>query len=296
MLSCAILALGLAVSVMAEEPPSVPLYYAVGVPDSRLPTISIDGDLSEWLWVPDEFVLTSDELNNTLLVPDDADDLSGEIILGWNSTTNKIYGAVHVHDSEHVLNNHEGANVWMDDTISIYLDPDNGGGGPYSTEDRNITSAVQFWMYAGTNTPSFAMYNAPDPSEWWYPHPPYIDHAVVEEGPEIYYEFAITPYDPLVIASEEESTLWQLVVDQVIGFSTGFSDADYTGLNQDGLDPQEAIKGGAPNYHQSSASMAEQDLGRGGYPDLYLSPVDPGDEITAVEASTWGQVKALMSP
>lgn len=274
LLLAGLMMVGLSASVLAQEEEIT--LYAVGIPDNKIPTI--DGDLSDWAWVPEEYVVTEWHYA-PLLEPEDAEDLSITWWFGWNDTNNKLYGAVHVHDNSIHIGDHP-AGPYQDDSIEIFVDPGLTRGRHYFDSDTHLAAeGIQCWLSAQTNGPQFGIYSGPDPATWWYPKPPYCEYAAINEGHEIYYEYAITPYLVLSWDSEEESTPFDLEPGITIGWRTGVDDAD-DGINKDGEDG--SITG---NYWQSYVDPGSA-WGRG---PMILVPV----EEVAVQAKSWGSIKAL---
>ena len=85
----------------AQEPPEVPLFFAVGVPDANVPTI--DGDNADWAWVDRSFEVTIEDMNALTGGVDDADDLFIDLIIGWNDNSNRIMAMIHVHDNDLIV-------------------------------------------------------------------------------------------------------------------------------------------------------------------------------------------------
>lgn len=259
----------------------VPMYYAVNIPDSELPTI--DGDVSDWAWVPSSYVITTDMLGESLLNPvEDAADLSVTIWLGWNATTNMLYGAASVVDNDRVGD--LSMPIYMVDAMETFLDPSHSGLGPWSEVDVTAFTVVQ--PVISLDETDALRYDVMrfDEDLWWKEAPhTYIANEWVDAHTRNY-EFAYSLYAPLA-PDEASSVRWQMAADQVMGFAISISDADLTGLNQGG----NAV-GTDNNYWQSYLSMSHQFMNRGGIADLYLSP--PG--AVALESATWGTIKALL--
>ena len=84
-----------------------------------------------------------------------------------------------------------------------------------------------------------------------------------------------------------------LAAEQTVGMSISVDDADL-GLNANGVAGEEDdCGGGCPEgfFWQAQMSMAEQFMNTGGMPDIFLTAADGA---TAVEATSWGQLKTIM--
>lgn len=266
----------LSIPALAQE---VPTYYAVYIPDDKIPVI--DGDLSDWEWVPEEYVVEG-FTGHFLLPPESADDLSATFWFGWNETTNKVYGAIHVHD-DHIMVDLHPQSPHKDDSIEIHWDPTECGQDPcYFDPETHMSNTCQFWISAQTTGPQWGIYSAPDPATWWYTKDPkYTKGIGVIKGNEIYYEYYITPYSPISWDSEEQSTLIKLQPLMSVGWQVGVDDAD-PGLNRNGEDG--AVTGDYWQSHSSTSTVW------GKRPHVILMP----PEEVVVEPASWGLIKMLL--
>jgi hypothetical protein len=284
-------------SVFGQEPAEVPLYFAVGVPDANLPTI--DGDHADWAWVDKSFEITIDDMSPLTGGADDADDLFVDILVGWSQSQNRIMAAIHVHDDYLIVDKNPTC-TFRDDNCEVHFDPDNQGGGPYSAPaDQDLQPAYQMCLSFSDQFSRVQMYNGAlanfeqDALDFWWTHSgDFVKAGHVNQGQEYYYEFSAEMFDPLSISGgPDASTRWMLAPEQTVGMSISVDDAD-EGLNANGLDPmaEECCENGF--FWQAQYSMAEQFMNTGGMPDIFL--VAAGG-ATAVEATSWGQLKALVN-
>ena len=276
-------------SSLAQEPREVPLFFAVGIPDWNLPTI--DGNLDDWDWVDESFKITIDDMNPLLGGTDDADDLFIELVIGWNQTTNRIYGAVHVHDDALITDKNPSC-TFRDDNCEVHFDPDNQGGGPYSApNDQNLQPAYQMCLSFSEQFSRTQMYNGAlgnfeqDALDFWWTHSgDFVETAHVNQEQEYYYEFSAELFDPISISGgPDASTRWILEPEQTIGMSVSIDDAD-PGINANGNDPMTEDCCPDGFFWQAQYSMAEQFMNTGGMPDVFLTPIEPNPE-TAPELS-----------
>ena len=288
-----------AASATAQEPATVPLWFAVGIPDSRIPTI--DGDNSDWAWVDRTFEVTIDDMFAIVGGADDADDLFIDTITGWNASTNRIYVMAHVHD-DHLIVDVNPTAPWRDDGFETHFDPNNLGGGPYADAESDLQEAYQLCMYFSETFEPLWFYNGANHGKfegsatdfWWTHSGDWLEWEQVNEGQEYYWEWSAALFDPMsMTGGPDASTRWVLAPEQLIGLSIEISDAD-PGINTSGNNGAEDDCGGdCPNgfFWQAYYSNSEIFNENFGTSDYYLAPV--GDGGTAVEASTWGQVKSL---
>jgi hypothetical protein len=283
---------------MAQEPPEVPLFFAVGVPDANVPTI--DGDNSDWAWVDRSFEVTIEDMNALTGSADDADDLFIDLILGWNDNSNRIMAMIHVHDNDLIVDKNPNC-TFRDDNCEVHFDPDNQGGGPYSAPaDQDLQPAYQMCLSFSEQFPRVQMYNGAlanfeqSAFDFWWTHSgDFVNANMVNEGEEYFYEFSAEMFDPLSISGgPDASTRWNLAAEQTIGMSVSVDDADL-GINANGVPGEEDLcDGGCPEgfFWQAQFSMAEQFMNTGGMPDIFLTASDQ----TAVESNSWGRIKAIM--
>jgi len=283
----------------AQEPPEVPLFFAVGVPDANVPTI--DGDNSDWAWVDRSFEVTIEDMNALTGGADDADDLFIDLIIGWNDNSNRMMAMIHVHDNDLIVDKNPNC-TFRDDNCEVHFDPDNQGGGPYSAPaDQDLQPAYQMCLSFSDQFPRVQMYNGAlanfeqSAFDFWWTHSgDFVDANMVNEGEEYFYEFSAEMFDPLSISGgPDASTNWDLAAEQTVGMSISVDDADL-GLNANGVAGEEDdCGGGCPEgfFWQAQFSMAEQFMNSGGMPDIFLTAAD---DVTAVEATSWGQLKTIM--
>jgi hypothetical protein len=284
-------------SAFGQEPPEVPLYFAVGVPDANLPTI--DGDHADWGWVDKSFEITIDDMSPLTGGADDADDLFVDILIGWSQSQNRIMAAIHVHDDYLIVDKNPSC-TFRDDNCEVHFDPDNQGGGPYSAPaEQDLQPAYQMCLSFSEQFARVQMYNGAlanfeqDALDFWWTHSgDFVEAGHVNQGQEYYYEFSAEMFDPISISGgPDASTSFTLAAEQTIGMSISVDDAD-EGLNANGLDPmaEECCENGF--FWQAQYSMAEQFMNTGGMPDIFLVPAEG---VTAVDATSWGQLKALVN-
>lgn len=298
---CLGIMLGTAGNALAQEPASVPLFFAVGIPDDKLPII--DGDNTDWAWVDKNFEVTTDDMTAVVGGADDADDLFIDAIFGWNQSQNRLYGVIHVHDNALIIDKNPTA-PWRDDGFEVFLDPNNSGGGPYADAESELQEAYQFCMYFSQTFERLWFYNGAASSAfnqslndfWWTHSGDFLQIEQSTQGQEYFWEFGTTLFDPMSVSGSGPgaSTLWVLAPEQTIGLELAVSDAD-PGINTSGNDGASDNCGGdCPNgfFWQAYYTTSEQFTESAGISDFFLTPV--GATGTAVEASSWGQLKALV--
>ncbi|MBQ37306.1 MAG: hypothetical protein CME04_13035, partial [Gemmatimonadaceae bacterium] len=174
------------------------------------------------------------------------------------------------------------------------------GGGPYSApNDLDLQPAYQMCLSFSEQFPRVQMYNGAlanfeqDALDFWWTHSgDFVTAGHVNSGAEYFYEFSANLFDPLSISGgPDASTEWVLTAESTVGMSISVDDAD-PGINANGNEPtaEDCCPDGF--FWQAQFSMAEQFMNSGGMPDIFLTPVD--DSATAVEATSWGQLKTMV--
>ena len=277
----------LATGLLAQEPDSVPLYFAVGIPAGA--GMVSDGNPTDWNWVPDRYVITSDEMTVLNGAIDGPDDFFAEIIHAWEPGSNLFRTLIHQHDDAFIHDVNPGC-PFLDDGVEAHFDPNNGGGGPHlQAAEIDQREAFQLCFQNTVENLPITFYGRSQPTENWYVSTgDFFRLAMDERGTELYYEFDATLYDPInPKGGPDTSTLHVLERNSTIGVTIAVSDAD-PGINIGGNVGGEE----GQNYWQAGFSTSEQFTNDGGIADVFLTPVD--DTMTAVEATSWGQLKTLV--
>lgn len=294
---------------------------AVHFPPGLEPTI--DGDLSEWAPIDrDIFALTNDHIRAIegfggiadAYGNADASDISVEFLYGWSDAQNKIYYGYRVFDDYHSALRDDPGEWWWDDAMETMLMinqltrdemrdlSDSGekhnfsfnytlppiGGGP---------NAGLGWMFSGlcircdwVNDQTSAALDG------YYE----VQHTFEgsEHGESTYwYELQTSPFlfSDTSIESPQSPSEWvtdDLDVNQVIHITQTFVDADCTIICGSPGDNSENdfLDGG---YWTTTAGTGASSFGE---VDIVLEPIDNSipwpDAMTAVEAKSWGRIKA----
>jgi hypothetical protein len=218
----------------------------------------------------------------------DPADLDFRIWLGWESGgTNRFWFAIDAVDDVYV-NEYEGGNLgqlWKQDAIELMLDGDHTGGqyggisADFGTQEEidleNNRTAQQFVAIASAPDDRLTGYLGKGAE--WVNAPPLSDFggAVVGDGPTQWnIEFYVTPYDNLIWNDPEGSTVSQLSNGKIIGVQISVPDFDT-----------------APSEYHAFHTLSGQPA-TFKYADRFVDGRLVGVGGTAVEANSWGRVKA----
>ena len=258
-------------------------WYMLAIPEEYIPTI--DGDLSDWAWMPSQYVFTPDFFASfgnwsdaEAEVPKDDFDV---LIYGpcWIPANNMVAFAVYKVDDILYAPNEEFSNSTTEDVVQWATDADHGGDEPgegeqyqqnYFTPKRGGYSGV----YPGGGTRDWINN---EPSAFWA--------ADIQDNGTFSFEIMLKLYD--VAPASEIGTIPEGAVEhicaphQMIGFSLEICDAD----------SESEIE--FPDVEFDFGNIA---LGGDVIPDYYLMPVEETYKLlTAVQGSSWGRIKATFS-
>jgi hypothetical protein len=287
----AIMVLAFAASVSGHTPVGE-TFFAAQFPDNGVPTI--DGDPSDWDIVPESpYHIRTDRMSAAdpsigLLERGSSDpsDLNMDSVVGWNESSNQVYFLVSVFDDIHNVDRDDVARFWEDDDIEINLNGDATGG-----DEHNLEGEPYNQQYYGFVVPPVeGQFFYPQPSfDWMQPGSKWLEFGWSYTGEQFgestyYYETAMTVYLSAPTAEgapESDVIAVDLEEGEIIHFTVDIGDFDEPGQTYD-----------------SFWSISDDRACCSANSDLFLSPVDPdleaalADRPTAVEAASWGRIKA----
>jgi len=243
---------------------------------------TLDGDLDDWAFVPEVYYNRAENMFNQFGAPLDLSDFNSFQIWGYSLATNKVYFAFWVADD--ALHNTE---KW-----STTTDWDHTGGqfrsfGDESEEFQERWTGAQAQRY-DIYAPTFASggFYTKQYGQAWAGEEPYVmwggKHTKGEVGnfepAEMQGEVSITPFDDIHPDGPDASTEHVFAVNQIVGLEANWGDKDPEPGAYD--DAYWSLFGGI-----GASSQADQ------FGDFLTAPLEEGLP-TAVETSTWGQVKA----
>ena len=296
------LALALQITVGSAKPvlghyPEGVAYRAFQFPDHLVPVI--DGDLRDWEVVGESYAILTGQFND-LISPEveasDSDDFAARLMVGWNKAENRLYIAAQVRDDIHQIDRPAGSATvlfFQDDAMELFIDADHSGGrfanfAELSHEEqlrRNGTEASHF-VLAGPppDEDFFVNYSAAA----WYAlsDGPYTKAAVefvgVLGGEGVTnYEVMLVPFDHIDINAVFQSEEHVLRENEILGFNVEFNDFD---VHSELFDAKWSLSG---QYNSNRFSDR--------FTDLILMPLEGILQLTAVESSSWGRLKASLS-
>lgn len=275
-------------------------FYMLEVPNPG--AMNMDGFADDWGWFDPEFILTNDEWRDEGDRPTPSrDDLNVTTWMGWKGgEVNRWYVFMEIVDD--VLA-HDGTNVarWNGDMLQVGIDPQDHG------RERNPASGYTMeWLMApgDLSPPTNVQFRYTEQEAWLqYGEEPYMDFAVRVDPPEafaadLWTDGGTTFYEwnVLVLAFQEDagpsvSEVWQM--DNVAGSDgAGFQFAFWV---EDGEGPDSGFGNDEDGNHLGSndwTTRGPEASARQYYSHALLLRVGEYTAgATAVEASTWGQIK-----
>lgn len=291
------LAISMVASAAWAHVPEDRTFLAFQWPDEHVPTI--DGNLDDWAMVPDVYVVRMEDTHESLYSEaiNKADlDLNG--IVGYNDASDKLIMASWVFDDEHERDNTDpGQCNCADDNFELIIDGDHAGStyvaaygtadGATAEESQRATNAeLQWWSIAVPPVGDRDVQSGS--SGQWQDDPPHFEFAWSFEGEQFgestyYYEMSFTAWDDMDLNSPDTSIASTLEEGETVGINLIWSDYDGSKAQHTTEDGGTTYDGywitGGPCCDGTNAS------------DFLLAPVE-ADAFTAVEAETWGRLKA----
>jgi hypothetical protein len=291
------LALSLAVGTMAvahESDPPGTQYFMFQFDDESVPTA--DGDPSDWSFVPPFYRITAEKWNTANRAstggdfdPSEADlaTFAPSAVYGWNDNLNRAYVLIEVDDDYHEINRTDAIYIWDDDGLEVrwsasHISKDEYGG--YGTVGLDGT-AITFQGFA---------FPPGIEESWWVGFPnfdwnlpgasPYLDVGWSYTGTRLgegasTYRYEISTEIPFTIAETYEDTEFlDLEEGEIIHANLNMGDAD----------------GEFPDNASSTWVFWTTNVDAGNNPeqDFIFAEMDDNVDQTAVEAASWGQIKA----
>ena len=271
-------------------------YLAIQFPDSHIPTI--DGDLSDWDFVPNAYRIVTEDMYEQLAgmgkggTGVDLEDMTILVMTGWNEGTNMLYTGAQTFDNVHMVLRPTGdpSLMWQQDVMEVMIDIDHSGGlfagfeGLTEEELKRQVGAqgTQFCMaYPNADGINIHCYMAAT----WATDPPYFYTGFDYVGEDLgegttTYEMAYTPWVDLNWMGPDQGIVGDLEEGQIIGMGIAFGDYD------DPETPTEYHAYWAISGQGETFKRAER-LG-----DFMLAPLEKECTGVAVDANTWGRIKA----
>lgn len=297
---------GLAVSAQAHVPEGQVL-LAFQFPAGAEPTL--DGDLSEWAVVPSDYWIGPE----LYTAPDgsqwtDLSDMNSKVIVGYSASTDRLY--IH-HEYFDDFRKRDFANLPpvaglfgdeqnLPDTFEIQVDGDHGGEDswfdPAEVPEDGSRWAQNIHFRIPDLDPSAENVNNEKTAWAWYWQSQatwtgnlpwatsgYTSDAVEPNAPDVngQAEWMFTVWDNLQWDDPDASVVHDMVENQIIGMNWQIS--DYDALDENSKEDW-LLNGQATIWQTSSVAT-----------DFLLAPVEDVEFGTAVEARSWGRVKAAFT-
>jgi len=297
---------GLVASAWAHVPEGQAL-TAFQWPAGLEPTL--DGDLSEWSIVPEDYEVTFDQMTEfNGERPADFSNLNFRAIVSYSVDTNRLYFMMERFDN---LWDRDGVGerAGGDDSWEMHIDGDHSGdqmafsAAEIADEDERTLAKGRWSQSYHTRFPSLGD-TGRESWSWfwmskaeWHDDLPWSDYGFRLDG-EIgagevtaYMEVMRTPFDDFLWNDPNGSVVHQFVEGDITGLGWALFDSDLPGadggVGQGGAEHSgQWTLSGAADVWKTTASAT----------DFLLAPVDPRVDFsqvpTAVEAETWGRIKS----
>jgi len=258
------------------------VFPAVQFPDGNIP--NIDGNLVDWDVITEGYWINHEQLTETVKgvgTAWDATDLALRAIVGYNPNTNKLY----------VMEDRFDDQIWVTtgwEPMEMVFDADHSGGMFNVWPD--VDDQDQKDLLHGSHAQNYGWnQGGPGLNHWgkaqWITEAPYGAFAktqTVDEGGEgqFHAEYQLTPFDNLNWNGIDQSTIGSLVENNITGYHFTIIDSDV-----ETYEGYWTLSGATDSYFQGDLLS-----------DFFLAPIDPdidwGNQMTSVEASSWGRIKS----
>ena len=269
---------------IAYEPPGI-VYYIGGIADADVPTI--DGDVSDWGFMPRSYYWTGADLRDAALDPNGVPGVStsyatGEVAkddwdvlgmyIGWAPSTNMYYLGGAVTDSDLFFPEEGIGGTWKEDHVQFLVDP-GGTGGNFRATEPKCSTAQQWYLTPDPRDAAapLGFFGNAEGQEWSWAAP-HAFYGMQTSATGWSFEVGMTLWDFLDVA-EATSTPHALAAGQIIGGNVNIKDKDADEANC-GI----------------TFCFADAWTDASLFASFYL--VAPEETVTAVESSTWGSIKS----
>jgi hypothetical protein len=285
---------GLAFSAWGHVPEGQVL-LAYQFPAGAEPTL--DGDLSEWAAVPPDYWIGPEYYT----APDgsqwtDLSDLNSKVIVGYSASTDRLYMHHELFDDfrkRDVSGLDAAAN--LPDSFEMNVDGDHGGEDSFngdSPEDGSRFAQNIHFRLPDIDPSSLNVNNEATAWAWywqtqatWTGELPWADNGYSSDAAELnaadvtgHAEWMLTLWDNLQWDDPDGSVVHDMVEGEIIGMNWQISDYD----NLDDNTSEDWLLNGQATIWQTSSVAT----------DFLLAPLEDVDFGTAVEAESWGRIKA----
>jgi hypothetical protein len=254
-------------------------------PDHLVPTL--DGDMSDWDIVSEVYQIQGETMFNQFGAPMDLSDFNAKLMWGYNLSANKAYFGAWVSDD--ALNDTEkwSTTTDWDHTGGRFRGFDQGD----EFEARWASAQAQRYDVAAPVFSSSGYYTRIiDGSKAWAGTDPYLvwggqflrGDVNTFEPAEMFTEYAMVPFDDIHPDGPDASIEHKFAEGQIVGLEVNWGDKD--------ADPGAYDDAYWSGFGGVGASRDADQFG-----DYLLAPVEAGLPVaTAVETSTWGQIKTSL--
>ena len=199
-------------------------FKAVHIPDSILATMKIDGNASDWDWVPEKYLITEQSMNKNTF-SGDTDFWKSQMIVGWNDLSHKLYIIAKITDDIFITNN---SLYYTNDCMQFAINADNEGGRYEGQQDNRLKHSILYAITPSSDKDFKLLINSgPD----WMQEKQHIDWAVKHsknenDEYETVYEMSLSLWDKWESEGPNDSFPTKLYPLKRIRLALVFNDSD----------------------------------------------------------------------
>jgi hypothetical protein len=196
-------------------------FKAVHISDSMLVKMKMDGDTSDWNWVPQKYLITEQSMNNN---SNSNNYWKCRIKVGWSDLNHKLYIMAKVTDDTLISNN---SIYSRNDCMQVAISADNRGG-RYGGRQGRTEYFVRCAMVSASDESSELSINS---GAGWMQEKQYINrlvkyHKNKEDEYEMVYEMCLSLWDKWKNEGPEYSSPSELYSSKRIKLAIIFNDTD----------------------------------------------------------------------
>jgi hypothetical protein len=134
-------------------------FYAVHIPNDRISKIKIDGDTSDWNWVPAKYFITTKDMKDVLnSSKSNSTDWECKIMVGWNELTNCLFIMAKIVDDKKIT---DGSRFFINDCMQLAINAVNLIGGYRNINDKLNNKTILGHFTPPTKTLDFVIDHGP---------------------------------------------------------------------------------------------------------------------------------------
>ncbi len=210
-------------------------YSIIGIPPGKLKEIKIDGNINDWDWVPENYIIRLENLMQTTDYINTRSDYFVEVKVGWSNITNCIYIALLIQDNELDADSSRD-DVWLNDKLELGFCPAYKYGEYFQSDNPFYFNTIKdYFIFPSDNNKE--VYHGIDIGPiWMKPKNQFYEWAIAKKKTkknkyEIRFEIKIALWKAWDELGPEYSDRYLPMENEVIKMFLLFGDRDHNGVD-----------------------------------------------------------------